>query len=81
MADSNETIIRLLQIMHTTDEKSPLNAPQIIDIMRNQYCQKMGRDTVYNGIQTLQYCGYDIRQCSNRKLGWHKNMIRTRKMF
>ena len=71
MADSNETMIRLLQIMHTTDEKSPLNAPQIIDIMRNQYRQKMGRDTVYNGIQTLQYCGYDIRQCSNRKLGWY----------
>lgn len=71
MADSNETIIRLLQIMHTTDEKSPLNAPQIIEIMRNLYRQKMGRDTVYKGIQTLQYCGYDIKQCSNRKLGWY----------
>ena len=71
MADSNETILRLLQIMHGSDEGHPLNSTQIIRMMYDHYGQRMGRDTVYHEITTLQYCGYDIVQCEQKRNGWY----------
>ena len=71
MADSNETIIRLLQIMYETDERHPLNSTQIIRIMEEEFRQRIGREAIYHEIRTLQYCGIDIVQCKDKRRGWY----------
>lgn len=70
--ERKEKLLRILQIMETTDEKSPINAGGIIDILDRKYdLGKFDRRSVYQDILMLQSCGYDIVQMKERKKGWY----------
>lgn len=70
--ERKEKIIRVLQILQTTDEKTPINATQIIDKLENEYViGKTERRSIYRDVRMLQYCGYAIKQAKDRKLGWY----------
>lgn len=70
--ERKEKLLRILQIMETTDEKSPINAGGIIDILDRKYdLGKFDRRSVYQDILMLQSCGYAIVQMKDRKKGWY----------
>ena len=72
MAERKEKLIRVLQIIETTDEKSPMNASQIIERLANKYeLIDIDRTSIYRDIALLQACGYDIEQCKNKRKGWY----------
>ena len=63
-------ILILLDIlMKKTDEDHPLNAREIIDIMATQdiLCD---RKTIYEDIEALNLCGYDIISTKGSKSGY-----------
>lgn len=72
MAERKEKLIRVLQIMQSTDERSPLNATQIVDRLANKYeLREIDRRSIYRDIVLLQSCGYDIEQCDDKRKGWY----------
>ena len=72
MAERKEKLIRVLQIMQSTDEKSPMNASQIVDQLANKYeLRDVDRRSIYRDIVLLQDCGYFIEQCSDKRKGWY----------
>ena len=51
MAERKEKLIRVLQIIGTTDEKSPMNASQIIERLANKYeLIDIDRTSIYRDI-------------------------------
>ena len=59
--ERKEKLIRVLQIMQTTDEKTPLNATQIVKRLDTEYeLEGVERRSIYRDIALLQDCGYDI---------------------
>ena len=71
-AERKEKSIRVLQIMETTDEKSPLNANQIVEKLDSEYTLgEIDRRSIYRDISMLQYCGYPIKQCKDKRTGWY----------
>ena len=72
--ERKEKLIRVLQILQDTDENTPLNANQIIELLENEYLVgRVERRSIYRDVQLLQSCGYDIRQVTDRKKGWYMN--------
>lgn len=70
--ERKEKVIRVLQILQTTDVKTPINATQIIDILENEYMiGKTDRRSIYRDVKMLQSCGYQIEQAKDKKLGWY----------
>lgn len=71
-AERKEKSIRVLQIMETTDEMSPLNANQILEKLDSEYTLgEVDRRSIYRDINILQYCGYEIKQCKDKRKGWY----------
>ena len=70
--DHKEKLIRVLQILEETDEKSPMNATQILKYLEEEYqIEQVDRRSVYRDIKMLQFCGYEIYQCADKKMGWY----------
>jgi predicted DNA-binding transcriptional regulator YafY len=70
--ERKEKLIRVLQILESTDEKSPMNSDQIIEKLDCKYTLgKLDRRSIYKDIQMLQYCGYQIKQCRDKRKGWY----------
>lgn len=70
--ERKEKLIRVLQLMETTDEKSPMNAKQIIEKLDMEYTLgAVERRSIYQDISMLQYCGYQITQCKDKRDGWY----------
>lgn len=71
-AERKEKIIRVLQVLQTTDKKTPINATQIVDKLENEYViGKTDRRSIYRDVKMLQYCGYPIVQARDKKKGWY----------
>lgn len=71
-AERKEKVIRVLQILQTTDKKTPVNATQIVDKLENEYViGKTDRRSIYRDVKMLQSCGYPIEQSKDKKLGWY----------
>ena len=67
--DHKEKLIRVLQILEETDEKSPMNATQILKYLEEEYqIEQVDRRSVYRDIKMLQFCGYEIYQCADKKI-------------
>lgn len=72
--ERKEKLIRVLQIMQTTDEKTPLNATQIVKRLDTEYeLEGVERRSIYRDIALLQDCGYDIVQTEDKRSGWYMN--------
>ena len=57
----------MLQILEETDEKSPMNATQILKYLEEEYqIEQVDRRSVYRDIKMLQFCGYEIYQCAEK---------------
>lgn len=70
--ERKEKIIRVLQVLQTTDKKTPVNATQIVDKLENEYViGKTDRRSIYRDIKMLQSCGYPIEQVKDKKQGWY----------
>lgn len=70
--ERKEKMLRVLQVMESTDEKSPLNAEQIIEKLNNRFTLgELERRSIYSDIKMLQYCGYKISKCANPRKGWY----------
>ena len=70
--ERKEKLIRVLQLMETTDEKSPMNANQIVEKLDSEYTlRNVDRRSIYRDISMLQYCGYQITQCKDKRKGWY----------
>lgn len=71
-AERKEKVIRVLQILQTTDKKTPVNATQIVDKLENEYViGKTDRRSIYRDVKMLQSCGYPIEQAKDKKQGWY----------
>lgn len=54
--DHKEKLIRVLQILEETDEKSPMNATQILKYLEEEYqIEQVDRRSVYRDIKMLQF--------------------------
>lgn len=63
-------ILQLLNIlMHKTDENHPLNARELMDILKTQGIS-CDRKTIYEDIEALNLCGYDIINTKGSKSGY-----------
>src|SRR5574344_606776 len=71
MAESKEKLLRVIEILNSTDEKSPITAPGIVKILWNKYGVKADRKSIYSDIDALEICGYKIKQCQDKKKGWY----------
>lgn len=61
--ERKEKLIRVLQILETTDKKTPINATSIVEKLENEYnVGKVDRRSIYRDIAMLQSCGYKIEQ-------------------
>lgn len=70
--ERKEKMLRVLQVMESTDEKSPLNAEQIIEKLNNRFTLgDIERRSIYSDIKMLQYCEYNIKKCTNTRKGWY----------
>lgn len=70
--ERKEKLIRVLQILETTDAKSPVNAVQIVERLNREYnLEQVNRRSIYRDITLLENCGYRIKQCGDRKKGWY----------
>ena len=70
--ERKEKLIRVLQIMESTDDKSPMNASQIVEKLDSEYTLgDIDRRSIYRDISMLQYCGYRIKQCKDKRKGWY----------
>lgn len=70
--ERKEKLIRVLQLMESTDDKSPMNASQIVEKLDSEYTLgDVDRRSIYRDISMLQYCGYQITQCKDKRKGWY----------
>lgn len=70
--ERKEKLIRVLQLMEATDEKSPMNATQLVEKLDDQFTLgDVDRRSIYRDISMLQYCGYQISQCKDKRKGWY----------
>lgn len=71
MAETKEKLIRVLQLIQETDEKSPMNAQQIKDALSRRFnIENVDRRSIYRDIALLETCGYKITQCKSKRKGW-----------
>lgn len=69
---SKEKLLRLLQIIESTDEQTPMNASQLAERLEDMYrLEGVDRRTVYRDITLFQDCGYPIKQAPDRRNGWY----------
>ena len=55
--ETKEKLIRVLQLMQTTDEKTPMNATQIVEKLSTEYeLEGVDRRSIYRDIALLQDC-------------------------
>ena len=72
MAETKEKLLRVLQILQKTDEKSPLNAGQIIEKLDSEYgLSGVDRHSIYQDVLVLENCGYAIKQSKDKRKGWY----------
>lgn len=71
MAERKERLIRILQLMEKTDEKTPMNSIQILQGLDEYTLGEIDRRAVYRDISMLQYCGYNIVSCKDKRKGWY----------
>lgn len=70
--ERKEKLIRVLQLLESTDKKTPMNATQIVDKLENEYqIGKVDRRSIYRDVRLLQSCGYAIEQSKDKKMGWY----------
>ncbi len=70
--ERKEKLIRVLQILETTDKKTPINATSIVEKLENEYnVGKVDRRSIYRDIAMLQSCGYKIEQAKDKRKGWY----------
>ncbi len=70
--ERKEKLIRVLQILETTDKKTPINATSIVEKLENEYnVGKVDRRSIYRDITMLQSCGYKIEQVKDKRKGWY----------
>lgn len=70
--ERKEKLIRVLQLLESTDKKTPMNATQIVDKLENEYqIGKADRRSIYRDVRLLQSCGYAIEQSKDKKMGWY----------
>lgn len=70
--ERKEKLIRVLQILETTDKKTPINATSIVEKLENEYnVGKVDRRSIYRDITMLQSCGYKIEQAKDKRKGWY----------
>lgn len=70
--ERKEKLIRVLQLLETTDENTPINASYIVDKHENEFTVgKTDRRSIYSDIKLLQSCGYKIKQAKDRRKGWY----------
>ena len=70
--ERKEKLIRVLQILETTDKKTPINATSIVEKLENDYnVGKVDRRSIYRDIAMLQSCGYKIEQAKDKRKGWY----------
>ena len=70
--ERKEKLIRVLQLLESTDEKSPMNANQIVEKLDSEYTlDDVERRSIYRDISMLQYCSYKIKQCKDKRKGWY----------
>lgn len=49
-----------------------MNATQILKYLEEEYqIEQVDRRSVYRDIKMLQFCGYEIYQCADKKMGWY----------
>lgn len=71
-AERKEKLIRVLQLLQSTDIKTPMNATQIVDKLENDYnVGSVDRRSIYRDVRLLQSCGYAIEQSKDKKMGWY----------
>ena len=72
MSDIKEKLLRVLQLLQDTDAHSPINATGIVERLENRFdLGKINRHSIYQDIAVLENCGYDIKQCKDRRKGWY----------
>lgn len=65
-------VIALLEILVTySDEQHILTRPQIINLLADQYQIDIERRTLYNNIELLIQCGYDISKYEDNQKGYY----------
>ena len=70
--ERKEKLIRVLQILESTDKNSPVNAKTITDRLNHDYdLEQVDRRSIYKDIVLLQNCGYSIKQCEDKRKGWY----------
>lgn len=70
--ERKKKLIRVLQILETTDKKTPINATSIVEKLENEYnVGKVDRRSIYRDIAMLQSCGYKIEQAKDKRKGWY----------
>lgn len=70
--ERKEKLIRVLQILQMTDEKTPINANQIIGLLSKDFSvEGVERRSIYRDIKMLQSCGYNIFQADYKRDGWY----------
>lgn len=70
--ERKEKLIRVLQILEGTDEKTPINATAIVSKLKNEYSVgTVDRRSIYKDIVMLQSCGYQIEQARDKRKGWY----------
>ena len=57
--------------MEQTDEKTPMNSIQILHQLDEYTLGEIDRRAVYSDISMLQYCGYNIVSCKDKRKGWY----------
>lgn len=70
--ERKEKLVRVLQILQTTDKKTPINSTQIREKLDKEFgIGDVDRRTIYKDIALLTTCGYDIKAAENKKQGWY----------
>ncbi len=70
--DTKVILVRMLQIMETTDERTPMNSKAINDALEREYqLPRMDRKTISDTMTTLMSCGYPIKQVTDKRKGWY----------
>lgn len=69
--DQKNKLLRTLQIMETTDEKSPVNSAQINKRLVEYGFEPSNRKAIYNDIEAMIECGYPVKQMSDPRKGWY----------
>ena len=70
MGSTKEKMLRILDILKTTDEQHPITTNKIIEKLRD-YSLEPERKSVLRDIRDLIEYGYAIELSEDNKLGWY----------